>query len=56
MKAQEEYVWILNPKGRRVEVAASLVSNLLKEGYSEIGKEDQPGEALNKEFLEVIEI
>lgn len=55
---ETEFVWVINPAGRRVEVEASTVPGLLaqEKGYRVIGEEEDLQEDLDKEFLEVIEL
>jgi hypothetical protein len=52
----KEYVWVENPKGRKVEIEAELVPGLLRQGFKKVGEAQNPKDDLEKEYLEVIEI
>lgn len=51
-----EFVWVINPKGRPVEVPAQHLAVLLKQGYRKADENQLPKPDIEKEFLEGIEL
>lgn len=52
-----EYIWMLNPDNRKVEVEKERVSELLQRGFKHLTKSETPKDKEDEdEFLDVIEI
>ena len=49
---EKQWVWVLNPKGVKVEVEASQLPNLLKKGFVEASQEDVLEEPTIEDLME----
>jgi hypothetical protein len=53
----EEYLWVINPEGRKVEIEKARLKELMERGFKlSDSKDSLPVAGEYKEYLDVIEI